>query len=157
MPPSTLFALKRAYQATRHALEAQLHGEGLTAAQLDVLKLLLRPDPNPPVPLPDGGLDQRALQLALGITSATLTRLLAGMERRGLVTRAPHPVDSRVKRVSATARANKLFARLMAEGEAAFLARLLHGFSEEETLTLTNLLERVAENMRDSHEANPPP
>lgn len=146
MPPQTLFALKRAYQATRHALEAQLHSKGVTAAQFDVLKLLLLPDPEAPVP--PAGLDQRAIQSDLGITSATLTRLLAGMERRGLVSRSPNPEDSRGKRVSATAKARKLFARLMEEGEAAFHARVFHGFSDKETLTLTRLLERVAENLR---------
>ena len=56
----TLFALKRAYQAARNALEILLQPTGLTAAQLDVLKLV-----------PAAGLDQRALQAELGITSAT--------------------------------------------------------------------------------------
>lgn len=147
MPPPTLFALKRAYQGTRNALEAHLQGKGLTAAHFDVLKLLLRPEQE--APSPPQSLDQRAIQSALGITSATLTRLLAGMERRGLISRAPHPQDSRGKRVSATAKARKLFAKLMAEGEAAFNARVLSGFSDKEILTLTRLLERVAENMRD--------
>ena len=69
------------------------------------------------------------------------------MERRGLVARTPHPEDSRGKRVRTTAKARALFEALMTEGEAAFNARLLHGFSEEETCTLTRLLERVAANM----------
>ena len=145
MSRATLFALKRAYQATRHALEAQLQNQGVTAAQFDVLKLLLLPGQNPP--LPRDGLDQRAIQANLGITSATLTRLLAGMERRGLVSRSPHPQDSRGKRVHATAKSRQLFARLMKEGEAEFNARVFRGFSDKEVLTLTRLLERVAENL----------
>ena len=147
MPPPTLFALKRAYQATRNALDARLQVNGLTGAQFDVLKLLLHPDAEPPAP--PAGLDQRALQKALGITSATLTRLLAGMERRGLVSRSTHPMDSRSKRVGATAKAKKVFARLMTEEEAAFHARVFRGFSKQETLTLTRFLERVAENLRE--------
>ena len=142
MPPSTLFALKRAYLATRHALEAQLQSKAVTAAQFDVLKRLLRPDPG--APSAAAGMDQRALQADLGITSATLTRLLAGMEERGLIRRSPNPRDSRGKRVEASPKARDLFAELMEEGEAAFSARVFRGFSEKEVLTLTRLLERVA-------------
>lgn len=143
----TLFALKRAYQAARHALEAQLHSKGVTAAQFDVLKLLLS-ERSPS--RPSEGTGQRAIQADLGITSATLTRLLAGMERRGLVGRSPHPQDSRSKRVHATAKSKQLFAKLMKEGEAEFNARVFHGFSDQETRTLTRLLERLAENLSES-------
>ena len=145
MSRATLFVLKRAYQATRHALEAQLHSKGVTAAQFDVLKLLLLPDRNPA--LRSEGLDQRAVQTDLGITSATLTRLLAGMERRGLVGRSPHPQDSRSNRVHATAKSKQLFAKLMKEGEAEFNARVFHGFSDKEITVLTRLLERMAANL----------
>ena len=147
MPPSsTLFVLKRAYLATRHALETQLRSKGLTAAQFDVLKLLLLP--NEDAPVPPGGLDQRAIQIDLGVTSATLTRLLAGMEGRGLISRSSNPLDSRGKRVNATIKAKRLVAKLMAEGEAAFYARVFNGFSEKETLALTHLLERMTKNLQ---------
>lgn len=147
MPPSsTLFVLKRAYLATRNALETQLRSKGLTAAQFDVLKLLLLP--NEDAPVPPEGLDQRAIQIDLGITSATLTRLLAGMEGRGLISRSSNPLDSRGKRVDATTKAKKLVAKLMAEGEAAFYARVFHGFSEKEILALTHLLERMTKNLQ---------
>ena len=148
MSRATLFALKRAYQATRHALEAQLQSKGVTAAQFDVLKLLLLPGQNPG--LASEGLDQRAIQAELGITSATLTRLLAGMERRGLVSRSPHPQDSRSNRVHATAKSKQVFAKLMKEGEAEFNARVFQGFSDKETRVLTRLLERMAENLHGS-------
>ena len=145
MSRATLFALKRAYQATRHALEAQLHSKGVTAAQFDVLKRLLLPARNPAPPAQ--GLDQRAIQADLGVTSATLTRLLAGMERRGLVSRSPHPHDSRSNRVHATAKSKRLFAKLMQEGEAEFNARVFQVFSDEEMGVLTRLLERMAANL----------
>ena len=77
----TLFAPKRAYQAARHVLEVELQGAGMTIAQMDALKLVLA--------APSTGLDQRALQASLGVTSATLTRLLAGMERKSLIVRSP--------------------------------------------------------------------
>lgn len=151
MTPSALFALKRAYQATRQALEAHLRRKGITVAQFDVLKLLMLPS-GQETAVPPKGLDQRAIQTELGITSATLTRLLAGMERRGLVSRSPNPQDSRGKRVDATAKASMLFAKLMEEGEAAFNARVFSGFSEKETLMLTHLLERMTRNLQ-----SPPP
>ena len=145
MPPSTIFALKRAYQASRNALEFQLQGKGLTAAQLDVLKLLLGIGGTHAPSA--GGSDQRALQEALGITSATLTRLLAGMERRGLVARRAHTTDARSKTVRITPKAHRLYLSLMAKGEAEFNARLLKGFTKAEAITLTRWLERIADNM----------
>lgn len=147
MSSPTLFALKRAYLAVRNALESELSDKGLTAAQFDVLKLLLRPEGQ--VPISKNGLDQRAMQKSLHITSATLTRLLAGMDRRGLIIRSANPKDSRSKQVKETAKARRLFTKLMAGNEAAFYGRVLRGFSKEETTTLTRLLERIAANVRE--------
>ena len=138
----TLVALKHAYRAARTAAEAELRGTGLTAAQMDVLKLLVGPPGS-------AAADQRAVQADLGVTSATLTRLLAGMERRGLVTRAAHPTDARGKTVVATPKARRLFAAVMAAGEARFAARLLRGFTAAEVRALTDMLRRVGDNMAD--------
>jgi DNA-binding MarR family transcriptional regulator len=135
----TLFALKRAYQAARHVLEVELQGTGMTVAQMDVLKLVLA--------APSTGLDQRALQASLGVTSATLTRLLAGMERKSLIVRAAHPTDARGKTVRLTPKAGRLFEKLMESREAEYTARLLHGFTTAETNALTTLLGRIADNM----------
>ena len=135
----TLFALKRAYQAARHVLEVELQGTGMTVAQMDALKLVLA--------APSTGLDQRALQASLGVTSATLTRLLAGMERQSLIVRAPHPTDARGKTVRLTPKAGRLFERFMESREAEYTARLLRGFTKTETNTLTALLGRIADNM----------
>jgi DNA-binding MarR family transcriptional regulator len=135
----TLFALKRAYQAARHVLEVELQGTGMTVAQMDALKLVLA--------APSTELDQRALQASLGVTSATLTRLLAGMERQGLIVRAPHPTDARGKTVRLTPKARRLFEKLMESREAEYTARLLRGFTKTETNALTTLLGRIADNM----------
>jgi DNA-binding MarR family transcriptional regulator len=135
----TLFALKRAYQAARHALEVELQSTGLTVAQIDVLKLILTP--------PATGVDQRALQMDLGVTSATLARLLGGMERKNLIVRAPHSTDARGKTVRATAKASRLLEKLVESRGAEYAARLLRGFTQAETRTLTTLLRRIADNM----------
>lgn len=135
----TLFALKRAYQAARHVLENELQGTGLTVAQMDVLKVLLA--------APGADVDQRTVQTDLGVTSATLTRLLASMESKALITRVPLPTDARGKSVRLTAKARRLFEKLMSEGEAQYTARLLRGFTKAETATLERLLGRIADNM----------
>jgi len=135
----TLFALKRAYQSARHVLEVEMHGTGLTVAQTEVLKLALA--------AASTGLDQRTLQSNLGVTSATLTRLLAGMERNNLIVRAPHPTDARGKTVRATRKAGRLFEELKESREAGYTARLLRGFTKVEMEQLTTLLGRIAENM----------
>jgi DNA-binding MarR family transcriptional regulator len=138
----TLFALKRAYQAARHVLEVELQGAGLTVAQIDVLKLALA--------APSTGLDQRALQAGLGVTSATLTRLLAGMERKNLIARVPHPTDARSKTVRLTPKGDRLFAKFVESREAEYTARFLRGFTKAETKALTTLLGRIADNMGGS-------
>ena len=140
-PSPAIVALRRAYLTARSAVEADLQESGFTLAQLEVLKVLL--PPGGPVTV-----DQRALQESLHVTSATLTRLLAGMEGRRLIERKPHPTDSRGKQVSATAHAQDLYTSLMTEREAALNARLLAGFSDHEVQTLCDLLNRLAENMR---------
>ena len=135
----TLFNLKRAYQAARHVLEVELQGTGMTVAQMDVLKLVLA--------APSTGLDQRALQASLGVTSATLTRLLAGMERKSLIVRTAHPTDARGKTVRLTPKAGRLFEKFVESNEAEYTARLLQGFTKAETKALTAFLGRIADNM----------
>jgi DNA-binding MarR family transcriptional regulator len=141
---STIFALKHAYHAARYALEIELQCKGLTVARLDVLKLL---GAGASSTTPVRGVDQRALRAALGVTSATLTRLLAGMEQGGLVVRSPHATDARGKTVKITPKARRLYRSLMVEGEAQFRTRFLRGFTKAETIALTRALKRIAENM----------
>ncbi|MEY4578340.1 MAG: hypothetical protein RL701_3043 [Pseudomonadota bacterium] len=145
----TLFALKRAYQAARHVLEVELQSTGLTVAQIDVLKLTLA--------APATGLDQRALQRDLGVTSATLTRLLAGMERKNLIARAPHATDARGKTVRPTTKAARLLEKLVESREAEYTARLLRGFTKAETKMLTTLLRRIADNMGEGERVDNEP
>src|SRR6478735_571086 len=75
MSRAAIFALKRASQATRNVMDERLAAYRLTSAQLDILLYLEK----------RGDSAQRDLQTALGITSATLTRILDGMVARGFV------------------------------------------------------------------------
>jgi DNA-binding MarR family transcriptional regulator len=137
---ATIFALKRADQATRNAMDEALSSYGLTSAQLDILLYLDL----------QGTVAQRDLQAALGITSATLTRILDGMEGRGFVERSPSTTDARVKCVSATPKGCAVLDELHDKEEQPFLARFATGFSPDELLILTGWLNRIAANMGDT-------
>lgn len=137
---ATIFALKRANQATRNFMDDHLAPYGLTSSQLDILLYLDL----------QGTVSQRAVQAALGITSATLTRILDGMEARGLTERRPSAEDARAKCVSVTPKGCGILADLQEKEEAAFLARFAAGFDAEELVTLTAWLNRIAANMGDT-------
>jgi DNA-binding MarR family transcriptional regulator len=137
---ATIFALKRADQATRNAMDERLAPHGLTSAQLDILLYLDL----------QGEVAQRDLKAALGITSATLTRIIDGMEARGFVARRPSEADARVKYVSATPRGCAVLNELHEKEEQPFLARFAAGFSPDELLLLTAWLNRIAANMGDT-------
>lgn len=143
MSRAAIFALKRANQATRNVMDERLATYGLTSAQLDILLYLeMR-----------GDSAQRDLQAALGITSATLTRILDGMVARGFVERQASETDARAKSITITATADELLCRLAEEEERIFLARFAAGFNEHELQTLTTWLQRLAANMGDTSEA----
>lgn len=135
----TIFALKRAYQATRKAMDEGLGAYGLTASQLDILIYLKRV----------GVAQQRDLQSALGVTSATLTRILDGMTQRGLVMRVPSQDDARVNLVRPSDKAVLLVEELHQKEEAGFVNRFLLGLSSDDVERLNRYLNQVAANMGD--------
>jgi DNA-binding MarR family transcriptional regulator len=137
---ATIFALKRADQATRNSMDEGLAPYGLTSAQLDILLYLDE----------RGEAAQRDLQAALGITSATLTRILDGMVARGFVGRRPDEADGRVKCVALTRKGCDVLEELGEKEEEAFLRRFAAGFSADELRTLTGWLNRIASNMGDT-------
>ena len=143
MSRAAIFALKRASQATRNVMDERLAAYGLTSAQLDILLYLEK----------RGDSAQRDLQTALGITSATLTRILDGMVARGFVERRASASDARAKLITITTAADERLCRLQEEEERIFLARFAAGFDEQELQTLTIWLQRLAANMGDTSEA----
>lgn len=82
---------------TRQAVREVGEGEGLSIAQLDVLRRLRR-GPSPMGPL--------AVQM--NCEPSNLTGLVDRLEARGLVERQPHPEDRRVKCVGLTEAGEKL-------------------------------------------------
>lgn len=82
---------------TRQSVREVGEGEGLSIAQLDVLRRL-RQGPSPMGPL--------AVQM--NCEPSNLTGLVDRLEARGLVERQPHPEDRRVKCVGLTEAGEKL-------------------------------------------------
>jgi DNA-binding MarR family transcriptional regulator len=141
MHPS-LFALKRAYLATRTKLDAGLAPYKLTSAQLDLLTYLAK----------HGDSEQRHLQMGLGVSSATAARLVDGVVAREFITQKPSKDDARVKLLHLTAQGRKLLEQLRQQEEQKFMAQFFAGFSQGEVTLLTEWLQRVADNMGDSSE-----
>jgi DNA-binding MarR family transcriptional regulator len=91
------FSLKRAFHATlaltRHALGCY----GLTAARFDLMYALRKER------------RQKGLKKALGVSGATLSRMLQSLERLGYVVRRRDPVDGRRKVVEPTEEGRERF------------------------------------------------
>ncbi len=88
------FGLKRAHHGTLRVTRDVLGRMGLTAARFDMLyavKLRRR-----------RGMRQSALQRALGVCRATISRMLASLEQLGLVTRKVDSLDRRQRLVKLT-------------------------------------------------------
>jgi len=130
--------LKRAYLAMRRAVEQAVRPFDFTAAQFDVLQLLLHQD----------GLEHRDLQNKLAIASPTLTNIVDGMVRDGHVVRSADVDDGRVKRIylGASARALCGSAEFGAAGDA-LVTRMFDGFTETERHQFLRLLGRVEANL----------
>jgi DNA-binding MarR family transcriptional regulator len=88
------FGLKRAHQSTLRISRPTLTRMGLTAARFDLLYALRNRR---------RGMPQPALQRALGVTRATVSRMLQSLEELGLVRRTKDVRDRRRKLVELTA------------------------------------------------------
>jgi MarR family transcriptional regulator for hemolysin len=86
--------------------------------------------------------NQSKMAEAMGITGATLTHHLNGLESQGLVRRWREESNRRVQHVALTEEGEALFERLR-EVAVAHDARLRSQLSEEETAQLTELLEKL--------------
>jgi DNA-binding MarR family transcriptional regulator len=139
MPTHPSFLLKRSYLAMRKHIKTVLEPLGLTAAQFDVLQVLLHQD----------GLEHRIMQEQLGITSPTLTNIVDVMVERGLVERRISSDDARVKLLFLTPKAHELHAGLQTAGEA-FLTTMFAGFSHSEKALFLDWLERVTANFEQA-------
>jgi DNA-binding MarR family transcriptional regulator len=116
------------------ALERSLAPSEVTAQQAALL-LRLRTENAP-----------SRLAAALGTDSAGMTRLLDRLEDKGLVRRDRHPTDRRSVHIQLTGRGAALAPRL-APAFGAVTGQLFDGFSAEDLRNLTDLLERMLDNL----------
>lgn len=90
--------------------------------------------------------NQRELAAAVGIQGATLTHHLNAMENDGLITRRRDPSNRRVHIVETTKAGEELFLRLR-DAAVAHDAKLRTGLSAEEIAMLSELLDRMHDNV----------
>src|SRR5437588_3213121 len=124
--------LKRCYQALRRTVDQGLREYGLTLSQRDVLLALYEEGPH----------DQTALRERSGLEQSSLSRLVEGLARRGLVA-VRSGEDRRVRIASLTAQGQDL---LLASPGASELGgeRMTAGLSTEERRELIRLLKRCS-------------
>jgi DNA-binding MarR family transcriptional regulator len=114
--------------------------DGISSARLSALSSLVF----------GGGRTIGALADAEGVTAPTMTRLVAGMERDGIVVRAPDPSDRRAVRLEATPAGRRLLLDRR-EGRVASMRSLLTAVRPKDRKTLakaTIIMERMLETPR---------
>lgn len=90
--------------------------------------------------------NQREIAEAMGISEATLTHHLNGMEAEGLVTRRRDPTNRRVHLLEITDAGDAAFGRLRTAA-AAFDRQLRKGVSDDDSTLLIGVLGRLAANV----------
>ncbi len=91
------------------------------------------------------GTTQAAIAEHVGITGATLVHHLDRLEQGGLVVRSVDPGNRRVRSLSLTVDGRQAFMAMRAAA-GAFDARLRHGMSDAQVITLRRLLVRLRDN-----------
>ena len=118
------------------AMRLQSADIDMTAEQWGAILVLLNSD----------GITQKQLGEKLYLEKSSVSRLLAGLERRGLIVRTTDPKDSRQKLVTPTSKA------LDTANRCAVIARTVlqdaqRGMTEEEQLVCRSFLSRIIANL----------
>ena len=90
---------------------------------------------------------QRELAETVGIQGATMTHHLDSLEKAGLVSRSRDPANRRVQRVELTKDGDAAFDRLR-KVAMKFDQRLRAGLSQEELASVSQVLDKLADNAR---------
>ena len=134
MDEESVIRLRNAVQRIARRLRTSGDPEGLTATQSSVLATLMRQGPMRPSELAE----------AEALNPTLLSRVLAHLEDRGLVSRAPDPRDGRAIIARATPDGHRLIERLRAR-RAALLLDWLQGLTPEAHASLLAALPALEE------------
>jgi DNA-binding MarR family transcriptional regulator len=131
-----LYLLRTGDEAFR-ITDENLSAHHISQGRFSVLMLLLNkaegcPQPRTPAELAE----------LCGVTRATMTGLIDTLERDGLVTREPDPVDRRMMSVKLTTRGHERLGEVL-PGHFRRMAALMAGLSEAERKTLVGLLLKI--------------
>jgi DNA-binding MarR family transcriptional regulator len=129
--PSLLYAVKQVELAVRAQLDELLRPSGTTTLQYTALTVLARRD----------GLTSAELARNSFVTAQTMTDLVMGLERRGLISRTPDPAHRRRLLISLTDK-GWAFLDEHADSVRKIEAQMVSGLSAEERASLHDVLNR---------------
>lgn len=134
------FWVHRVYQASRNQMYRTFreHGEDITPEQWAVLIRLWEQD----------GRVQGELSEATFRDAPTMSRIVAGMEARGLLERRVDPDDGRVRRVHLTRHGRTLEKKLVPLVER-IVAGMVEGIDERALVTTRKTLRKMFDNLVD--------
>lgn len=127
------YALKRAQQALRGALDGELSELGLTAPQYAALAILEE----------EPGISSAELARRGFVSAQTMSGVVANLERGGLVERRPHPTHGRILETTLTAHGRTLLGETDRRVRA-IERRMTSGLAPEERRQLLASLHRCA-------------
>jgi DNA-binding MarR family transcriptional regulator len=130
------YLARYAHRAFVKALAGELEPHGLLTAQWSVLRILWDIE----------GLTQVELADRMRVEKASLTSVLDGMERGGLIKRARNDEDRRKINITLTARARKLKAELVPHA-LKINRKATRGMSDAEASELRRLLAKMIQNI----------
>jgi DNA-binding MarR family transcriptional regulator len=145
---TTFFSVKRAFQGILRITRRPLAHFGLTPARFDMLYVLYQAGRQ--------GCWQSALRDVLGVTAPTVSRMLASLEKLGLVKREPAGMDRRQRVVELTEsglrRMQKAHDEFVASGAGQLALDCALAFPKQHdrraTGTAMRILDRFLERMR---------
>ena len=130
------YLARYAHRAFVKALAQELEPYGILSAQWSVLRILWDSE----------GLTQVELAERMRVEKASLTGVLDGMERCGLILRVRNKEDRRKINITLTAQGRRLKAKLLPYG-AKINRKAARGMSEAETVQLRRLLAKLIQNL----------
>ena len=133
LPTEALMNMLHVTRLVTDTYERIARSEGLSISGAETLRLLA---------LAQGPLTPAELASSEFLSTATMTTVLATLERRGLVERSPHPTDKRKVLMSSTPAATEVLSRIM-DRYLKFGHQLMETLSERDLTKLQQLTVRL--------------